>query len=404
MAMEMGVRRSKLDFLRRAIVDCGLSPNARNPGRSGSTLLHIACKRGKQDVFDLLLELGARWKVVDGQGRTLMHEACRAIFPAFSIMQCLLKLDCSMLFLKDDLGKTPLDYVHVEDWKQWKEWIEDHLLTDHCFPSIWSPLLKRNQEGESVSFPLVSVWEVCGGGVCPPHHYFLRRPQDAKSKIISSSCDEGRQSSRQLLLSLEDMKMIAQGKFSIAQVLGEEEEPSSTAMLEERNKKPEQMIKRKILLKNTASGGKVSMGNYGWGDENPQDEQEQEQEPTIEISRSFLLEAGGDDMKKTNCEDSEEEEHEISARMVQHQCQQPVIACLDRTSFCSSRGAATEADTAGRNHTRASFCSTLSTSTKGSCHSTLLEEEQGWTDDEGDCEYAISAVSALMARAARIGD
>jgi hypothetical protein len=124
------VRSGDVSSLREAL-ECGMSTNACN--KYGESLLHMICRRGNKALLEMMVEAGAVLQVSNDQGRTPLHDACRAIIPAFDVMNLLLRHDCSMLFMKDCQGDLPLSYVHIEDWDEWKNWLDENI--DIFFPA-----------------------------------------------------------------------------------------------------------------------------------------------------------------------------------------------------------------------------------------------------------------------------
>ena len=92
--------------------------------RFGESLIHMACRRGFNDVvYFLVKEAGVSIKVRDDYGRTPMHDACWAASPNFDLMEMLLDEEPSMILLCDKRGHTPLHYVRTEHWDMWVQFL-----------------------------------------------------------------------------------------------------------------------------------------------------------------------------------------------------------------------------------------------------------------------------------------
>jgi len=92
----------------------------------GESLLHIACRRGYDDVARYLLdEAGVTAWVRDDYGRTPCHDACWTAKPNLELMDLLVKRCPEMLLMSDKRGSTPLDYVRRDNWDVWRKFLED---------------------------------------------------------------------------------------------------------------------------------------------------------------------------------------------------------------------------------------------------------------------------------------
>lgn len=65
------VRRNKVEEF-RMMLEAGLSPNACN--QHGESLLHMVCRHGKLNLFNLLVAYDVDIQQVDDYGRSAMHE------------------------------------------------------------------------------------------------------------------------------------------------------------------------------------------------------------------------------------------------------------------------------------------------------------------------------------------
>jgi len=92
--------------------------------RFGESLIHMACRRGFNDVASFLMnEAGVSIKVKDDYGRTPMHDACWAVTPNFELMNMLLDKEPEMILIRDKRGHTPLDYVRRNHWDLWVNYL-----------------------------------------------------------------------------------------------------------------------------------------------------------------------------------------------------------------------------------------------------------------------------------------
>ena len=116
--------------LKETLQYAGLSPNPCNT--FGESLLHMACRRGDEQLLQVFLDAGAVLQVCDDYGRTVLHDACWAATPCFDVVTRILKLDAFLFFLRDKRGSLPLSYVPKADWALWKEWLDAHV--DEFYP------------------------------------------------------------------------------------------------------------------------------------------------------------------------------------------------------------------------------------------------------------------------------
>lgn len=112
------------------MLEAGLSPNACN--QHGESLLHMVCRHGKLDLFNILVAFDVDVQQTDDYGRTPMHDCCWASQPSFEIARCLIERDPQMMFLFDARGSLPLTYVTKTLWGEWNHFMED--VMDIAFP------------------------------------------------------------------------------------------------------------------------------------------------------------------------------------------------------------------------------------------------------------------------------
>lgn len=88
--------------------------------RFGESLIHMACRRGYEDIATFLIEeAGVSIRIQDDFGRTPMHDACWTSDPNFELMDMLIRQDPGLLLVSDVRGHTPFDYARREHWGQW---------------------------------------------------------------------------------------------------------------------------------------------------------------------------------------------------------------------------------------------------------------------------------------------
>lgn len=114
------VKRNQVSEFRN-MLEAGLSPNACN--EHGESLLHMVCRHGKVDLFNVLLAFDVDLQQTDDYGRTPMHDACWAANPCFDIAKALIQRDPNFLFLYDARGSLPLSYVCKPLYGAWNDFL-----------------------------------------------------------------------------------------------------------------------------------------------------------------------------------------------------------------------------------------------------------------------------------------
>ncbi|OEU09643.1 hypothetical protein FRACYDRAFT_164056, partial [Fragilariopsis cylindrus CCMP1102] len=117
----------------------------------GESLMHLACRRGRTDMVQFLIEelnatdndtttnedtnngtslaatTRARARQVlsirDDYNKTPFHDACWTTTPNFALIDLLLKYVPEQLLMKDVRNKTPFDYVQQRDYAAWLRFI-----------------------------------------------------------------------------------------------------------------------------------------------------------------------------------------------------------------------------------------------------------------------------------------
>lgn len=99
--------------------------------RFGESLIHIACRRGLLDIVKFLVnEAGVTPNVRDDYGRTPLHDACWTAAPNTALFEFILKESPDLLFLSDQRGHSPLQYVRREHWQLWVSYLKKQQLED----------------------------------------------------------------------------------------------------------------------------------------------------------------------------------------------------------------------------------------------------------------------------------
>lgn len=135
-------RANNIDEMKR-LKESGFSMNCCN--RFGESLLHIACRRGFDEMAELILDQpGVCIRLSDDCGRTPLHDLCWNPTPQLKICKWILEREPSLFFIRDKRGFVPFDYARQEHWKIWKEFIAENKeyfsrLGDKCYDIIRKP-------------------------------------------------------------------------------------------------------------------------------------------------------------------------------------------------------------------------------------------------------------------------
>jgi len=112
----------------KSILQCGLSANPMN--KFGDSPFFMVCKRGVTELVKVFIDCGAEVHIADSLGRTPLHHAAWANPPNFETAKIILNADPRLLYVMDQHGKTPLDFVaegHSGDWIKFIDSITDSL-------------------------------------------------------------------------------------------------------------------------------------------------------------------------------------------------------------------------------------------------------------------------------------
>ena len=122
----MLVRNNDLAGLQMAHRGSAGSTTLQTSNKFGESLLHIACRRGYDDIARYLLdEAGVTPWVRDDFGRTPCHDACWTATPNLALMDLLVRRCPEMLLMSDKRGSTPLDYVRKDNWDVWRQFLSE---------------------------------------------------------------------------------------------------------------------------------------------------------------------------------------------------------------------------------------------------------------------------------------
>jgi hypothetical protein len=107
----------------RTMLDAGHTMQCGN--KFGETIIHTACRRGLYDVLQFLIaDAGVSIQVVCDSGRTPLHDACWTTKPNWNIINLLLNNCPDLLYITDNRGYTPLDYIPKQLWNDWCDFLD----------------------------------------------------------------------------------------------------------------------------------------------------------------------------------------------------------------------------------------------------------------------------------------
>lgn len=135
-------RNHNVDSFRK-IMSSGISPNPYSS--SGESLINTVCHLADPELLRIMLDNGAEVCVVDKDGRTPLHDACRAENVSFEVVEMLLSREQKLLHLTDNDGKVPLSYVRQNDWPKWIAWLESK-------KDVYWPVVVQDQEKGDLDF------------------------------------------------------------------------------------------------------------------------------------------------------------------------------------------------------------------------------------------------------------
>jgi hypothetical protein len=86
----------------------------------GESLLHLACRKSFVKVVRFLIQNAhVPLNVKDDFGRNPAHDACWTISPNWELMDLIVDECPDLFFIEDVRGHTALDYVRMEHWPAW---------------------------------------------------------------------------------------------------------------------------------------------------------------------------------------------------------------------------------------------------------------------------------------------
>jgi hypothetical protein len=110
-------------------VRSGRSPQCCN--RHTESIIHTICRKGHKDLLEYLLEeTDASLRICCDQQRTVLHDAAWSHQPDFDMIELIIRRCPDLLYIQDNRGHTPLNYVaapHWDDWCKFLAGIQDYL-------------------------------------------------------------------------------------------------------------------------------------------------------------------------------------------------------------------------------------------------------------------------------------
>jgi hypothetical protein len=95
--------------------------------RFGESLLHMACRRGFEDIVDFLLQQpDIDIRICDDNGRTVLHDACWNPSPQLKICKQIMERDPTLFFISDNRGCSAFQYARPEHWDIWRKFLLDN--------------------------------------------------------------------------------------------------------------------------------------------------------------------------------------------------------------------------------------------------------------------------------------
>ena len=127
-------------------LSCGVSTNPAT--EYGDSLVHVLSRRGDDLLLQIQLEAFLSTTVLQGKracnpngsdnmvslfqvsnfmGRTALHEVCCAVRSSFHVADMILQHEPYLLFMTDNYGYLPLEYVSQDQWPQWNVFLYEKL-------------------------------------------------------------------------------------------------------------------------------------------------------------------------------------------------------------------------------------------------------------------------------------
>lgn len=115
----------------------------------GESLLHLACRKSFAKVTRFLVEHArVPFNVKDDFGRNPCHDACWTISPNWELMDLIVEKCPDLFFVEDVRGHTPLDYVRMEHWPVWIEYLTEKgaSMTPKTLPGTRTSITTKTEE------------------------------------------------------------------------------------------------------------------------------------------------------------------------------------------------------------------------------------------------------------------
>ena len=108
-----------------SLLQAGLSSNPCNV--FGDSILHTICRMSQHPkALQLMITNGADLHISDDYGKTILHDACWAATPNFSLVTLLLDHDPYLLHMRDARGALPLSYIQDRHVEAWLEFLQEN--------------------------------------------------------------------------------------------------------------------------------------------------------------------------------------------------------------------------------------------------------------------------------------
>jgi Ankyrin repeats (many copies) len=93
----------------------------------GESIIHTVARHGHFTLLQYLIqERNVSLRVVCDAGRTPLHTLCWNIHPNFDCILCMMQTEPDLLFITDQRGYSPLEYVPVAAHAVWYQFLTDH--------------------------------------------------------------------------------------------------------------------------------------------------------------------------------------------------------------------------------------------------------------------------------------
>ena len=104
----------------------------------GESIVHMACRRKSLSVLEFLFrEANVSCKLCCDSGRTPLHDACWTSVPDFGVIQLLLERCPDLLYITDNRGFTPMNYVRHTNWGSWCDFLGGYDIEKLTAKELW---------------------------------------------------------------------------------------------------------------------------------------------------------------------------------------------------------------------------------------------------------------------------